>query len=154
MVTLRIKNNRNRLQDLLSNLQSQEEIKEIAANAVANPVKQLVERGFNKTKTPFDERWKELKKPNGKRPLEGLRDFFDVHVEGKRVILTHKKEYAKYHQDGTKYIPRRQFLPDLVIPTNWQQKLRVPIQKAIVRYLRDLASKERASSSDGDGDIE
>lgn len=145
MMGLRIKADTNRIREILSTLQSQESLKEIAANAVANPVKNLVESGFDKTKTPFGEAWKELKKPTGKRPLEGLRDFFDVRVEGKRVILTHKKEYAKYHQDGTRYIPKRQFLPELVLPTDWQKKLSVPVQKAISRYLRGVASKESVS---------
>lgn len=136
MIKLSIKSNQDRLRDLLSSLQGQEIIKEISARAVANPVKTLTEKGFDDTKTPFGERWQDLKKPNGKRPLEGLRDFFDVRVEQNRVILTHKKDYAKYHQSGTRHIPRRQFLPDLVIPTQWQQKLSVSIQKAVVKYLK------------------
>lgn len=136
MIRINIKSNQGKLLDLLSSLQGQEIIKEISAKAVANPIKTLTEKGFDDTKTPFGERWKDLKKPTGRRPLEGLRDFFDVRVEQNRVILTHKKDYAKYHQSGTRHIPRRQFLPDLVVPTNWQNKLSVSIKEAVNKYLK------------------
>lgn len=146
MITFKFKANTGVLRNLLNNLEDQETIKRIAAKATVAPLKRLIKETFDKTADPVGANWAPLKKPTGRPALQGLRNFFDVKSEEETVFVTNNKPYAVFHQEGTKFIPARKFLPEDFLPTEWQNRIKPSIQRGIRALLNGIVKKEDAAS--------
>jgi len=157
MITFKFKSNTRLLQNLITNLQDQETIKRVAAKTTVAPLKRLIKETFDKVADPAGASWAPLKKPTGRTPLKGLQDFFKVRSEDSLVLATNEKPYAVFHQEGTKFIPARKFLPEDVIPTEWQNRIKPSIQRGIRALLNGIVKKEEAeyqtelSKAEGEG---
>jgi len=146
MVTFKFKSNTGLLRNLLKNLDDQETILKIAANATVAPLKRLIKETFDKVADPTGNPWAPLKKPTGKTPLKGLQDFFKVAAEANTVLATNTKPYAVFHQEGTKFIVARKSLPEESIPNEWQNRIKPSIQRGIRALLNGIVKKENAAS--------
>lgn len=132
---MRIVGDTNKLQQIRQKLSQSTKITEIAAKAAKGPVKLLVLESFDGKKSPFGFFWDLLKKPKGLPPLAGLKDFFDFSTQKNEVRVTNSKTYAVYHQEGTKTIPARPYLPEEKMSSHWESKISIPVYHAIAKQI-------------------
>ena len=101
------------------------------ARAAIPVIKKLVYRHFIDTKDPNEKRWAPLKKPTGKPPIRGLRDYFTYDLSAAVIQISNSKWYTKFHQSGTKFIEPRRFLPVRKITLKWRREIEPRIHKEI-----------------------
>lgn len=119
---------------LLSRL---DDIAKIAAQAAKQPTKEAIRIAYNESKQPGGSTFKKLKRPTGKLPVIGLRDYYSYTVTSKQVKVTAtRKPYAVYHHTGTRFMPpRTPWAKNQKIPKLWQEVIGRPVLRAIRQRL-------------------
>lgn len=134
--------NSEQLKTIFDKLKDSRAFLNLAANASVPPLKGLVKNTFAEEKSPTDINWSPLKKPTGKRILQGLDSRYRFIVTNNLVTFSHAKPYAKYHQTGTRYIPARKFLPEKSLPKAWEDKIGSSIKRKIQNHLKSLRNQK------------
>lgn len=125
-----------KLERLFQQFSSGPKIPHQVAQAARPVVQSQLEHQFETATSPDGESWKALKKPTGRRPLAGLKDFFLCTVLAATILIRSSKFYTVFHQKGTRVIPARSFLPEGTLSASWKSVLAVPIRSLIHRLFR------------------
>lgn len=97
-----------------------------APRAIAPTVEQLVDQSFIFSRAPTGARWQPRKLPTGSWPLlvKGGHMFDGRRVlKGRGELVMTLPTPAEFHQRGTRYMVKRQILPENRLPPFWQSAI-------------------------------
>lgn len=63
------------------------------------------------------------------------RNSFKTTVSNGNFTISNTAPYAKYHQDGTKYMAQRKLIPDTTLPKQWEAPLEDYFSMTLQEYL-------------------
>lgn len=94
-----------------------------------------VKGNFRKGKDPNGKTWKPLKsgKPATLYKTGHLYSSYDVVSNKNFIKIQNTAPYAKFHQNGTKYLPRRQVVPDHIT-----EYIKIIISRAVQDKLKKI----------------
>jgi phage gpG-like protein len=107
--------------------------------SLAEEARKEIVRSFHDSKDPYGVSWKPLRSsrrrqghtPRGDRPLQdtgNMRNALTVSAPprstDRALIINAPVSYAGFHQHGTKYIPRRQFVPEGSLGPIWTKSFK------------------------------
>jgi hypothetical protein len=105
--------------------------------AMTRPLQQEIQRSYDISEKPTGQKFVPLKKPHGLPPVFGLRDNYRYSVVDNKISITALKDYAIYHDTGTKHMPARSPWPTgSSIPASWSARLNPILDRAISSYLQ------------------
>lgn len=109
--------------------------RELAANATADALLDLVDEGFERRADPYGNPWAPRKPPTGPWPLlektRAMRTNYFALVNGGRVTLTNDLAYPGYHQTGTSRMVARKTVPDGPLPSAWEARIDEAVTDAL-----------------------
>jgi hypothetical protein len=110
----------------LSELESGEFLEEVA-DRLGEKIKELIDNGFRTNSTPYGEQW--VRKGSYPWPIlektGAMRAGFHVATNAAGVKATNPVEYARFQNDGTRYVHANAMLPDAGRGLgDWQEPLR------------------------------
>lgn len=126
--------------DFVSDLSSPQFFIQVAAET-AEDSQELISGTFERQSTPDGVPWKRRKDNKPHRILDEtgtLKDFkiLDVSEDGHTVGTF--ADYASYHQEGTRFVDSREFLPDGNLPVSWSNRYTGTVERIIVDKVRQL----------------
>lgn len=96
-------------------------------------VKEAIKSAYNESKQPGGRKFKALKRPTGKLPVIGLRDYYTYTPVGNTLKITaDRKPYAVFHHTGTKFMPPRTPWPKK-IPEQWKETVGRRLMRVVMR---------------------
>ena len=101
----------------------------------------LIEDGFRKESTPYGQKWRPKKRPNGQQILverEHMRHRFRARVGLGKFTITNPQPYTNTHNygDPERNIPKRQMWPSPNrLPARWVRKYTSVFQKRTFNIL-------------------
>ena len=100
------------------------EFTEELGNDIGKAALQLIDQEFNGSYSPYKAAWEPLKYRVGKPLIKtgALKAGFSFTVSGNEIIVKNDVPYAVYHDLGTEKIPKREILPDKVLPRSWYEE--------------------------------
>lgn len=128
MVGVRVTGSNKKLQELIGQMRRvSSTLNKVALHRELAAIQlKHVKKGFEKSVTPYGQKWKKLKYRNGK-PLVltgALRDSVKVFANSKTFGVRTDLVYAATHNYGRIPIPRRQFMPTDGIPASVADQMR------------------------------
>lgn len=97
-----------------------------------------VDKGFDKSIDPYGARWADITHRDGKPLVDtgnlrrSIRSRTINNKKGGRIVFFENTRYGKYHQNGTRRIRKRAFLPDeRGLPESWSKIIRSELRKRL-----------------------
>lgn len=93
------------------------------SHALADEALQLIQAGFANQADPYGKAWAPLKRREGMilSDTGRLRGSVTVNSSPGEIRLRGTASYGTFHQNGTRYMPKRQILPnDGDLPGSWR----------------------------------
>lgn len=108
-----------------------------AGKVLGQEAMRLLADGFRRERDPYDRPWQKLKRREGKilRDTGRLRNSFFARAFPLGFKITSSVGYAKYHQDGTRHVPRRMMLPSGQLGQVWTDALNRAAGKLMQRWV-------------------
>lgn len=107
-----------------------------AAKEIERITVTLVRNQHRTERDPYGRRWKPKKIPNGQRTLTDtrkMRSRWDSSSKPSLVSITQAQDYWRYHQTGTRIMPRRMVAPEVMFPAAWIKLYRRNVGDMFVR---------------------
>lgn len=126
-----------RLNDLISKLQKNNLMPQ-AVHAAKLNLQILIRRGYDTSTDAKGNIFAPLKRFTGKRPVIGLRDFYQFTERLDSVYITSSKPYAVYHHFGTEKMPARTPWPigkNAAVPYEWKEIIKDSLNRVLQRSL-------------------
>lgn len=119
-------------------------LKEIEApmNSVYHYFKEEIDtlllQTYDQGQNPYQQYWAPRLRPYGWAILNKTgkqRNSFKTTISKGTFTITNTAPYAKYHQDGTKYMAQRKIIPDEGMPKQWEAPLEDYFSMTLQEYL-------------------
>lgn len=108
-----------------------------AGKALGQEAMKQIADGFREERDPYERPWEPLKKRRGRilRDTGRLRNSFFVRPMLLGFAVTSNVRYARFHQQGTRRMPRRMMMPSGRLGPIWTDALNRVANKLMKRWV-------------------